>query len=108
MPCVFFPTVLACLHGQLRLATSIYRQLSLRDTAEDVFGKTHGGFGIPSPLFRVSFAPSTAKSPLTFMRLKPHGALATWSSKEAGNSQRRMIFIVGKPLGSGELQDEMR
>ena len=72
--------------------------------AEDVFGKTHGGFGDPSPLVRVSFAPSTAKSPLTFMPLKPHGALATSSSKEAGNSQRRMIFIVGKPLGSGELQ----
>ena len=68
-----------------------------------MFGKPHG-----SPLFRVSFPPPTATSPVTFMRLKPHGALATWSSKEAGNSQRRMIFIVGKPLGSGELQDEMR
>ena len=69
-----------------------------------MFGKTHGTFGIPSPLFRVSFAVFTAKSPLTFMPLKPHGALATWSSKEAGNSKRRMIFILGKPLGSGELQ----
>ena len=72
--------------------------------AKDMFGKPHGSFGIPSPLFRVSFPPSTAKSPLTFMPLKPHGASATWSSKEAGNSQRRMIFILGKPLGSGELQ----
>eukprot|EP00434_Breviolum_minutum_P040459 symbB.v1.2.035953.t2/scaffold4964.1/size32361/1 len=72
--------------------------------AKNMFGKPHGSFGIPSPLFRVPFAVSTAKSPLTFMPLKPRGALATWSSKEAGNSQRRMIFILGKPLGSGELQ----
>ena len=70
-----------------------------------MFGKPHGSFGIPShPLFWVSFAPATAKSALTFMPLKPHGALATFSSKEAGNSHRRMIFILGKPLGSGELQ----
>ena len=73
-----------------------------------MFGKPHGSFGIPSyPLFRVSFAPATAKSALTFMPLKPHGALATFSSKEAGNSHRRMIIILGKPLGSGALQ-EMR
>ena len=39
-----------------------------------------------------------------FMPLKPHKPLATCSSKEAGNSQRRIIFILSKPLGSGELR----
>ena len=74
--------------------------------AKDMFGKPHGTFGIPSPspLFRVSFAVSTAKSPFTFMPLKPHCALATWSSKEAGNSKRRMIFILGKPFGKQHCQ----
>ena len=68
---------------------------------KNMFGKSHGSCAHVSPL--MSFTPTTAKSPLTFMPLKSHSALATWSSKEASNSQRRMFFILGEPMEFGEL-----
>ena len=67
---------------------------------KNMFGKSHGSFADLSPQSRMSFTPTTAKSPLTFMPLKSHPALATWSSKEASNSQRRMTFT----MEFGELQ----
>ena len=67
-------------------------------------GKPRGSFADASPHSRISFTPSTAKSPLTFMPLKSHSALATWSSKEASKSQRRMFFILGELMEFGELQ----
>ena len=71
---------------------------------KNMFGKPRGSFADLSPQSRMSFTPTTAKSLLTFMPLKSHSALATWSSKEASNSQRRMFFILGEPMEFGELQ----
>ena len=51
------------------------------------FGKSHSCFADPGPHSWVCFAPACPACP----------------SKEAGNLQRRMIFVLGKPLGSGGL-----
>ena len=64
-------------------------------------GKSHGRFEDPSPHFWVSFAPSTAKPPLTFMPLKSHSALATWSRNEAGNLQAYPLPLRLQFLGGG-------